>query len=152
MLSSYAVQVATDFLRKVPLFEDLDDRSIKAIANAVVEQSYEPGQEIVREGDTGVGAFVIRSGRCEVLQKRGGEPVRLGELGPGDFFGEMALLDEFPRSATVRAIEPTTCLGLTRWHFRGILESHPQIALGILPVLTKRLRNAERQATEAMRH
>ena len=99
-----------------------------------------------------VGAFIIRSGRCEVLQRRGGEQVRLGELGPGDFFGEMALLDEFPRSATVRAIEPTTCLGLTRWHFRGILESHPQIALAILPVLTKRLRNAERQATEAMRH
>jgi CRP-like cAMP-binding protein len=152
MLSSYAVQVATDFLRKVPLFEDLDERSIRAIANAIVEQSYAPGQEIVREGDTGVGAFIIRSGRCEVMQKRGSDQVRLGELGPGDFFGEMALLDEFPRSATVRAIEPTTCLGLTRWHFRGILESHPQIALGILPVLTKRLRNAERQASEAMRH
>lgn len=141
-----------DFLRKVPLFEDLDDRSIKAIANAVVEQSYSPGQDIVREADSGVGAFIIRSGRCDVLQKRGGQEAKLGELGPGDFFGEMALLDEFPRSATVRAIEPTTCFGLTRWHFRGILESHPQIALAILPVLTKRLRNAERQAKEAMRH
>lgn len=145
------VQV-TDFLRKVRLFEDLDDRSISAIANAIVEQSYAPGQEIVREGDSGVGAFIVRSGRVEVLQKRGGEIVKLGELGPGDFFGEMALLDEFPRSATVRAVEPTTCLGLTRWHFRGILESHPQIALGILPVLTKRLRSAERAAAEAMRH
>ena len=152
MLSSYAVQQVAEFIHKVPLFEELDDRSLTAIVNAVVEQSYAPGQEIVREGDTGVGAFIIRSGRCEVLQRRGGEQVRLGELGPGDFFGEMALLDEFPRSATVRAIEPTTCLGLTRWHFRGILESHPQIALAILPVLTKRLRNAERQATEAMRH
>jgi CRP/FNR family cyclic AMP-dependent transcriptional regulator len=146
-----AVQV-TNFLRKVPLFEDLDDRSISAIANAIVEQSYAPGQEIMREGDSGVGVFIVRSGRVEVLQKRSGEMVKLGELGPGDFFGEMALLDEFPRSATVRAVEPTTCLGLTRWHFRGILESHPQIALGILPVLTKRLRSAERAAAEAMRH
>ena len=141
-----------DFLRKVPLFEDLDDRSINAIANAVVEQSYAPGQDILREGDSGVGAYIIRSGRCEVFQKRGGEQVRLAELGPGDFFGDMALLDEFPRSATVRAAEPTTCLGLTRWHFRGILESHPQIALAILPVLVKRVRNAERAAAEAMRH
>jgi CRP-like cAMP-binding protein len=146
------VPVATDFLRKVPLFEDLDDRSMSAIANAIVEQSYAPGQEIMREGDSGVGAFVIRSGKVEVTQKRGGQQTKLTELGPGDFFGEMALLDEFPRSATVRAIEPTTCIGLTRWHFRGILESHPQIALAILPVLTKRLRNSERQAQEAMRH
>lgn len=151
MLSSYAVQVA-DFLRKVTLFEDLDDRSIAAIVNAIVEQSYPPGQEIMREGDSGVGAFIIRSGRVEVFQKRGNEQVRLGEMGPGDFFGEMALLDEFPRSATVRAAEPTTCFGLTRWHFRGILESHPQVALGILPVLVKRVRRAESAAAEAMRH
>ncbi len=141
-----------DFLRKVSLFEDLDDRSINAIANAVVEQSYAPGQEILREGDSGVGVFIIRSGRVEVLQKRGGEPVKLGEIGPGDFFGDMALLDDFPRSATVRTLDPTTCLGLTRWHFRGILESHPQIALAILPVLTKRIRNAEKAVAEAMRH
>jgi len=145
------MQVA-DFLRKVTLFQDLDDRSINAIANAVVEQSYSPGQIIMREGDSGVGAFIIRSGRVEVLQKRGGSDVKLAEMGPGDFIGEMALLDEFPRSATVRAIEPTTVLGLTRWHFRGILESHPQIALGILPVLTKRIRAAEKQAAEAVRH
>jgi len=145
------MQVA-DFLRKVTLFQDLDDRSINAIANAVVEQSYSPGQIIMREGDSGVGACIIRSGRVEVLQKRGGSDVKLAEMGPGDFIGEMALLDEFPRSATVRAIEPTTVLGLTRWHFRGILESHPQIALGILPVLTKRIRAAEKQAAEAVRH
>ncbi len=145
------MQVA-DFLRKVTLFEDLDDRSINAITNAVVEQSYAPGQEIVREGDSGVGAFIIRSGRCEVFQMRGGQPMKLAEMGPGDLFGEMALLDEFPRSTTVRASEPTTCLGLTRWHFRGLLESHPQIALRILPVLTKRVRNAEKAVQEAMRH
>jgi CRP/FNR family cyclic AMP-dependent transcriptional regulator len=146
------LQQQIDFLRRIPLFEDLDERSVRAIANAVVEQSYERGQDIVREGDTGVGAFIIRSGRAEVLQNRGGEIVRLGELQAGDFFGEMALLDEFPRSATVRAVEPATCLGLTRWHFRGILESHPQIALAILPVLTRRVRSAERAAAEAARH
>lgn len=146
------IQQQIDFLRRIPLFEDLDEKSVRAIANAVVEQTYERGQDIVREGDTGVGAFIIRSGRAEVLQNRQGEIARLGELSAGDFFGEMALLDEFPRSATVRAVEPTTCLGLTRWHFRGILESHPQIALGILPVLTRRVRTAERAAAEAARH
>lgn len=142
----------TDFLRKVPLFEELDDRSLNAIAAGAIEQNYPPGHEIVREGDTGVGAYIIRSGRVEVVQSRGGQPVKLAELTTGDFFGDMALIDEFPRSATVRAVEPTTCLGLTRWHFRGVLDSYPEIALRILPVLTRRIRNCERALTEAMRH
>lgn len=138
-----------DFLKRVSLFEDLDNRSLESIANSAVEQSYEAGQDIVRQGDTGVGAFIIRSGRAEVLQDHGGDVERIGELKSGDVFGEMALLDEFPRSATVRAIEPTTCLGIQRWHFKGILESHPQIALALLPVLTRRLRNAEKHSHEA---
>jgi CRP/FNR family cyclic AMP-dependent transcriptional regulator len=137
-----------DFLKRVRLFEDLDQRSLDAISNSAVEQSYEPGQEVVRQGDTGVGAFIIRSGRVEVVQERGGKSERIGELKAGDVFGEMALLDEFPRSATVRAIEPTTCLGIQRWHFRGILESHPRIALALLPVLTRRVRSAEAHSHE----
>ncbi len=141
-----------EFLKHVRLFEDLDRRSLDAIANAAVEQSYAVGQDIVRQGDTGVGAFIIKQGRVEAFQDRGGRPHKLAELKTGDVFGEMALLDEFPRSATVRAIEPTTCLGIQRWHFRGILESHPQIALALLPVLTKRLRNAEREDEASAKH
>lgn len=152
MLASCALVRAIDFLRKVPLFEELDERSLQAIANAVVEQTYEPGQEIVKEGEAGVGAFVIRAGRCEVLQTRGGEVVKIAELGSGELFGDMALLDEFPRSATVRVVERTTALGLARWNFRGILESYPQIALAMLPVLSRRVRNAERAISEAARH
>jgi CRP-like cAMP-binding protein len=142
----------TNFLKHVALFEELDRRSLEAIANAAVEQSYTAGQEIVRQGDTGVGAFIIKSGKVEAVQDRGGHQHKLAELGTGDVFGEMALLDEFPRSATVRALEPTTCLGIQRWHFKGILESHPQIALALLPVLTKRLRNAEREDEASAKH
>ncbi len=138
-----------DFLKRVRLFEDLDQKSLESIANSAVEQSYQVGQEVVRQGDTGVGAFIIRSGRVEVVQDHAGTVERIGELRSGDVFGEMALLDEFPRSATVRALEPTTCLGIQRWHFRGILESHPQIALALLPVLTRRLRAAEAHSHEA---
>jgi CRP-like cAMP-binding protein len=141
-----------EFLKHVTLFEDLDRRSLEAIANAAVEQDYAAGQEIVRQGDTGVGAFIIKKGRVEIVQDRQGHQHKLAELKSGDVFGEMALLDEFPRSATCRAIEPTTCLGIQRWHFRGILESHPQIALALLPVLTKRLRNAEREDEASAKH
>ncbi len=141
-----------DFLKRVTLFEDLDRRSLEAIANAAVEQDYTAGQEIVRQGDTGVGAFIIKKGHVEIVQDRQGHQHKLAELKTGDVFGEMALLDEFPRSATCRAVEPTTCLGIQRWHFRGILESHPQIALALLPVLTKRLRNAEREDEASAKH
>ena len=141
-----------EFLKKVSWFEDLDQKSLDAIGNAAVEQKYQPGQEIIRQGDTGVGAFIIRSGKVEIVQDRDGKEEKIGTLGPGDVFGEMALLDEFPRSATVRAIEPTTALGIQRWHFRGILESHPQIALALLPMLTRRIRNAEGRMPEAARH
>lgn len=141
-----------EFLKHVRLFENLDQKSLEAVANAAVEQSYVAGQEIVRQGDTGVGAFIIRSGKVEVVQDRGTHQHRVGELRSGDVFGEMALLDEFPRSATVRAIEPTTCLGIQRWHFRGILESHPQIALALLPMLTRRIRNAEREDDLQAKH
>ena len=141
-----------DFLKHVSMFEDLDQKSLQAIANAAVEQRYEPGQEIVRQGDTGVGAFIIRSGKVDVIQERDGKQAKLATLGPGDVFGEMALLDEFPRSATVRAVEPTTALGIQRWHFRGILESHPQIALALLPMLTRRVRQAEHMLPESARH
>src|SRR5436305_2951764 len=134
------------------MFEDLDQRSLEAIANAAVEQRYETGQEIVRQGDTGVGACIIRSGKVDIVQDREGKEQKIATLGPGDVFGEMALLDEFPRSATARAVEPTTALGIQRWHFRGILESHPQIALALLPMLTRRIRNAEGRSPEAARH
>ncbi|HZP97794.1 MAG TPA: cyclic nucleotide-binding domain-containing protein [Candidatus Limnocylindria bacterium] len=132
-----------EFLKRVSWFEDLDQRSLDAIANAAVEQSYAPGQEIVHQGDTGVGAFIIRSGKVEIVQEKDGHETKLTTLGPGDVFGEMALLDEFPRSASVRAVEPTTVLGIQRWHFKGILESHPQLALALLPILTRRIRAAE---------
>lgn len=142
----------TEFLKHVALFQDLDRKSLEAISNAAVEQTYEVGQEIVRQGDTGVGVFIIKKGRVEAVQDRSGHQHKLAELKTGDVFGEMALLDEFPRSATVRAIEPTTCLGIQRWHFKGILESHPQIALALLPVLTRRLRNAEREDEASAKH
>ncbi len=141
-----------EFLKHVQLFQDLDRRSLEAIANAAVEQQYSPGQEIVRQGDTGVGAFIIKKGRVEVVQDRPGHQHKLAEMKSGEVFGEMALLDEFPRTATCRAVEPTTCLGIQRWHFRGILESHPQIALALLPVLVKRLRNAEREDEASAKH
>lgn len=133
----------TDFLKRVAWFQDLDQKTLDTIANSAVEQTYQPGQELVRQGDTGVGAFIIRSGKVEIIQEKDGKQTKLATLGPGDVIGEMALLDEFPRSASAKAVEPTTALGIQRWHFKGILESHPQLALALLPILSRRIRSAE---------
>ncbi len=143
-----AIDTTTDFLRKVPWFADLDDGSLNALAKAAIEQSYFAGQEILRQGDVGVGVFIVRTGKVQVIQSRSGTEHVLTTLGPGEVFGEMALLDEFPRSASARATEPTTCFGLQRWHFRGILESHPKIALALLPILSRRMRRAEGEAAK----
>lgn len=142
-----------EFLKRVSWFQDVDQRTLDAIANSAVEQTWPAGHVVMRQGDTGAGAFIIRSGRVAVVQEKDGKETQLVTLGPGDVFGEMALLDEFPRSATVKTLEPTTALGLQRWHFKGILESHPQLALALLPVLVRRIRQAEGMLpAQAARH
>ena len=138
-----------ELLARVELFRSLNKKHLAQVARLAQRQQYAPGQVIVRQGDTGLGLYVIAAGRVEVQQERPGkEPTVLNTLGPGEFFGEMALLDDYPRSATVVAREPTECLTLTKWHFLAELESHPEMALPLLPVLSRRVRVAMQQ-TEA---
>jgi CRP-like cAMP-binding protein len=129
-------------LASVSLFHRLDKRQIRALARLVKTQSYAADQYIVQQGQPGLGLYVIAEGRAQVSQ---GTRI-LRELGVGDFFGEMSLLDDLPRTADIRAIVPTTCLTLAKWEFLGELESHPQMALPLLPVLSRRVREAEERA------
>src|SRR5205807_10096839 len=96
------------------------------------------GNVIAREGDTGVGFFLITEGTADVSV--GGKS--RATLGPGAFFGEISLLDRGPRTATVTATSPIAMLALTAWTFRGLVEQHPTIALNMLRVVAERLRNA----------
>jgi CRP-like cAMP-binding protein len=128
-----------ELLASVSLFQRLDKKDIRALARLVREQEYAPGQVIVQEGQPGLGLYVIASGHAEVVQ---GSRI-LRELSTGDFFGEMSLLDDLPRTADVRASAQTRCLTLAKWEFLGELESHPQMALPLLPVLSRRVRAAE---------
>ena len=126
-------------IRGVLLFSGLKDKQVKSIANAGKELSYQVGQVIVREGEMGVGFFLILDGKVEV---RKGTRV-LSKLGTGQFFGEMALLDRQPRSADVVATAPTNCYGLTAWAFEALVRSQPEIALNMLKELTARLRKSD---------
>jgi CRP/FNR family cyclic AMP-dependent transcriptional regulator len=137
--------MSENILARVDLFSTLDKKDLQLIAKSCQERSYSAGTTIFSQGDSGVGLYVIETGKVRITLAR--DPDRaeevLSTLGVGDVLGEMALLDELPRSATAEAIEDTTALLLPVWDFRGILRSYPEIALKLLGVLSRRLRKAE---------
>jgi CRP/FNR family transcriptional regulator, cyclic AMP receptor protein len=129
----------TDALKKVPLLAGLSDRELQRLAGQLHERKFPAGSVVVSEGATGTGFFVITEGEAEV--EIGGQ-VR-GKLGPGDYFGEMALIDEGIRSATIKAITDLTCYGMTPWEFKPFVDEHPEVAWTLLQHMTRMLREAQ---------
>jgi CRP/FNR family transcriptional regulator, cyclic AMP receptor protein len=130
-------------LSQVPLFSGCSRRDLQTIARVVKDIDHAAGTVIAREGEPGVGLFVIVEGTADVTI---GDK-RKATLGPGDFFGEIALLDGGPRTATVTATSDVQLLGLTEWAFRGLMAEHPSIAVKTLQQMAARLRNATKAAT-----
>lgn len=130
-------------LAKVPLFSDCSQRDLQTIGRVIKDVDHPAGTVIAREGEPGIGLFIIAEGTAEVTI--GGKKKIM--LGPGDFFGEIALLDGGPRTATVTAISDVKLLGLTEWVFRGLMTQHPSIAVKTLQAMADRLRRATKAAT-----
>ncbi len=131
------------FLHNVPLFHGLDNRQLEHIAKRMVERDFPAGQSIVTQGKGGEGFFVIVSGKAEALREHDGAKVTVNNFGATDFFGELALLDDGLRTASVVTSEPTKCLVLTRWDFLAALrEGDVEMAIVILQELAKRFRRA----------
>jgi CRP-like cAMP-binding protein len=124
-----------DDLKSVPLFAELGDKQRKLIAKTLKERTFPAGAAVTVEGENGVGFFVIESGEAEVTV--GGEARRT--LGPGDHFGEVALLGAQPRTATVTATTELRCNGMTSWQFRPLVESDAHLAWGLLQALARML-------------
>jgi CRP-like cAMP-binding protein len=131
-----------ELLRRVPLFADLDRRDLRDVANTMKERRFSSGQVLAREGQSGVGFFVIEEGEASV--DVGGTEV--ARIGPGDYFGEIALVAEIPRTATVTAESDVLALGLTSWEFRPIAETNASISWKLLEALAKKLHEAEQRA------
>jgi CRP/FNR family cyclic AMP-dependent transcriptional regulator len=131
-------------LSAASLFDGLDSEAMERIAAVAVEVEFPADHVIARQGEIGTGFFVIASGRARVV--RDGEA--LATLGPGDFFGELSVLDGRPRVAQVVADGPTTCLALASWDLEALLLEDPKISLALLRGLAGRLRDV----TEAHRH
>lgn len=127
----------------VPFFASLDEKKRKSMAEQGKDLAYNAGDKIVEEGMMGVGFYLILDGRAEV--RKGGKV--LATLTAGQFFGEMSLIDEQPRSADVVAVAPTKCWALSSWAFNSIAKANPEIATAMLRELVKRLRAAQASPT-----
>jgi len=133
-------------LRRVPLFAQLGDDDLARVAAMARERPYPRNSVIVFEDDPGDALFVVAQGQVKVvLVGEDGREVILAVLGPGDFFGELALIDDEPRSAHVIAMDDAQLLVLRRDDFHQALESHPRLALALLRTLSRRLRHADDQ-------
>ena len=131
------------FLDNVPLFNGLNGRQLEHIAKRFVGRDYAAGQTIVIQGSGGEGFFVVQSGHAEaVLERTDGSKSVMNTFGPTHFFGELALLDDGLRTASVIATEPTHCLVLTRWDFLAALREDAEMAIVILQELARRFRQA----------
>ncbi len=131
-----------DLITKVPLFSGLERKEVEQLAKSFKERNFSAGEPIASEGQRGIGFFVIESGTAKVT-KDGKE---LATLGPGQYFGEIALIDDGPRTATVTADSDLRCWGLTAWEFKPIVETNAGMAWKLLELMAKRLRQAEQRA------
>jgi CRP/FNR family cyclic AMP-dependent transcriptional regulator len=141
-------------LARVDLFSGLRQKELKDLATYCGERTFSPGSVLLSQGEQGLGLFMLTKGTVRITRKNspdGAEEV-LGTAGVGDVIGEMALLDDLPRSATVTAVDEVTVLLLPLWEFRRILRrilrSDPDVGLDLLAVLSRRLRKAEQRVLE----
>jgi CRP/FNR family cyclic AMP-dependent transcriptional regulator len=127
---------AVPLLKRVPIFEGLDDRELERIAGSMKDRTFRAGDTVTTEGQGGIGFFVIEDGEAKVTI--GGEERR--RLGAGDYFGEVALLTDSPRTATITAETDLHCYGMTSWDFKPLVESHGSIAWKLLQAMSKTYR------------
>ena len=132
-----------EVIGQVPFFTGLSDRDKTQIASMFKERMFAAGETIIKEGVGAAAFFVIESGEATVSIR--GKPIR--KLGRGDYFGEIALIDEGARSATVTADSELHCYGMTSWEFRPLVETNAAIAWHLLQTMAKRLRAAEQRTT-----
>lgn len=129
------------FLKSIDLFRALPGEELAQIAEIAEEQPIAFGDQVFSEGEPGDALYLVVEGTVKVHQ--GGK--ELAQLGPRDVFGEMAVLDSEPRSATVTAVKDSVLLKIARDDFRDILQERPEIGMGVIKVLSRRLRDASRR-------
>jgi len=131
-------------LGRAPIFASLTDRQLRSLAKSAKVIAYPANTRVVKQGEPGIGLYLLLSGEAEVRQGARS----LARLGPGQFFGEMTLLDEQPRSADVVTLQPSECAVLSRWEFWGFAKAEPEVLQGVLKEMARRLRETSRALSE----
>ena len=122
----------------------MSEDQLESISSFTFRKAFGPGELIIEEGETGNGLYIIISGNVEILKGLGTDKtVVMGQRASGEVFGEMALLGEWPRTATVRSMDQVECLGIDRWVFLTLLDRQPQIGINMLQILAQRLRESD---------
>lgn len=137
-----------DALAAVPLFSQVGRKDLERLASSVTERHFSSGSDILKEGEVGVAMFVVVSGNVEAVKNEGGSEVHLADIGPGEAFGDMALFEHFPRSATIRAKSDVECLAITEWDMHAELRTEPAIAVQMIRDLVRRLRVTSAELAE----
>jgi CRP/FNR family transcriptional regulator, cyclic AMP receptor protein len=132
-------QEKVSWLAKVPLFDGCTGQVIEDVADVTTEQAFVDGQAIVQQGQVGNGLFIVVSGSVRVVAGSR----ELGRLGPGEFVGELTVIDQQPRAATVTADGPTVCLALASWDLLALVGRDRELTLNLLRGLAARLRRVD---------
>ncbi|HEX6128802.1 MAG TPA: cyclic nucleotide-binding domain-containing protein [Candidatus Limnocylindria bacterium] len=132
-------------LAEVPLLAELDVRTRRRLAQQGLRRTYVPGAYIIKQGDPASAFYVVLAGRVSVEQESNGTVATLTELGPNAFFGEVALIESTPRTASVKALTETECLLLPAWEFTALLKEFPDVADVVLHELIRRMHRNEHQ-------
>jgi CRP/FNR family transcriptional regulator len=139
---------AAELLRSVPLFAELDERELEEFSRVAVPRSYPKETRVFHEGDQGDACYIVRSGSCRVTREHpDGRALTLANLGPGDLFGELAMLDGGERSASVETLTDAELLALPAGDVRSLLRRHPEITVKLVVALTRRLRDTNERVT-----
>jgi CRP-like cAMP-binding protein len=133
---------SVELLQRIPLFAGLEPRELERLSGSFKERTFNAGDPVSTEGEGGAGFFVIESGEASVTV-HGDER---GRLGPGDYFGDVAMIDQGDRTASIEAGSDLKCYSLTFWDFRPLVESDARVAWPLLQAMAKRLRAAEADA------
>ena len=137
--SESEVKSSIPLLEQVPIFSSLKKGHLKKLAEASTIRSFDSGEFITKQGDEGVAFYLILEGQVEVRRSKRS----LAKLGQGQFFGELTLIDNHPRTADVVAIDKSKCLLLSSWTFHGLVKSNPDIAFAMLKEMAQRLRKTD---------
>jgi len=129
-------KASAETLQNVPLFAGLDKKELESIAASMRERRFDAGDTVTQEGAGGAGFFVVEEGTADVTVE--GQP--RGSIGPGDYFGEIALLTDSARTATIVATSDMLCYGMTPWEFRPLVESNSTVAWKLLTAMAEKLR------------